>query len=59
MLGPGSQLARVLERGDRTEGEMIIALTVLGRQKGHSKFCQRKRGKFVYKGTGIGIALHF
>ena len=31
MLGPGSQLARVLERGDRTEGEMIIALTVLGK----------------------------
>lgn len=30
-MGPGSQLAKVLERDDRMEGEIIIALTILGK----------------------------
>ena len=31
MVGPGSQLARVLERGARMEGGIIVTLTILGK----------------------------
>lgn len=31
MVGPGSPLARALERGDGMEGEIIITLTILGK----------------------------